>query len=47
MNDQYWLLIKTIYSQDPIEYNRIFPIQILITLMNEVGSVYTEEAGAI
>ena len=47
LNEQYWLLIKTIYAQDPVEYNRIFPIQILITLMNEIGSVYAQDAGAV
>lgn len=42
LNEQYWLLIKYIYSQYSFEYNEIFPVQILIILMNEIGLAFTQ-----
>jgi hypothetical protein len=46
LNEQFWLLVKTIYAQDPAGYNQLFPIHILITLMNEIGQVFTQDTGA-
>lgn len=45
LNEQYWLLIKYIYSQYTFEYNEIFPVQILIILMNEIGLAFTQDNG--
>ena len=45
LSEQYWLLIKTIYSQDPELYNAVFPAKILITLMSELSEAYTSGSG--
>lgn len=47
VNEQFWLLIKTIYSHDPEMHNGLFPVHILISLMNEIGTVYTQDSGQI
>lgn len=47
LNEQYWLLIQTIYSHDAFEFNSVFPSQILVILMNEIGLEYTRESGSI
>lgn len=46
VNEQYWLLVKTIYAYDPELYNSLFPAHILIALMNELASVHSQEAGS-
>lgn len=45
--EQYWLLVKTIYAQDPLAYNRLVPVHILISLMAEIGQAFTSGTGAL
>jgi hypothetical protein len=45
LNEQYWLLIKYIYSQYTFKYDQIFTVQIFITLMNEIGMAFTQDNG--
>ena len=34
---EYWSFVKAIYSQNPVQYNNIFPIHNLIDLMKKVA----------
>lgn len=46
LNEQFWLLVKTIYAQDPVDFHKLFPIQILVTLMSQIGQMYTKDTGS-
>jgi hypothetical protein len=37
--NEFWQFVKAIYSQNPIQYNRIFSIQNLIDLMVKISDL--------
>ena len=37
--NEYWLFIKAIYQQNPVQYNKIFNIQHLIDLMVKISDI--------
>ena len=41
---EYWSFVKAIYSQNPILYNRVFPIQNLIDFMVKICDTTKESA---
>jgi len=42
--NEFWSFVKAIYSQNPVQYNNVFPIHNLIDLMHQISEISSSEA---